>query len=193
MKKFASIFAVLAAAPAIAEETRQLDAHEHGVGELTIAADGNVVEIELHAPGFDIVGFEYEATAAEDLAAIEAAIETLEAPQALFGFPAAAECTLTSAHAELEGENSHDEHDHDEHKEEEHADHDHAEGESHTEFHAEYAFSCANPSAISEITFGYFDAFPNALELEVQVATAKGAAGFEVERDAGTLDLGDLF
>ena len=47
------------AVPVLAEETRQLDAHEHGVGALNIAFDQGRVAIEFHAPGADIVGFEY--------------------------------------------------------------------------------------------------------------------------------------
>ena len=53
--------AVAATTPVFAEETRQLDAHEHGVGQLDIAFDGNQISMELHAPGADIVSFEYAA------------------------------------------------------------------------------------------------------------------------------------
>ena len=203
--KFAPLFALtsLIAAPALAEDTRQLDAHEHGVGELNIAFDGSQIAMELHAPGADIVGFEYEATSGEDLAAIEAAIAKLKQPLALFGLPDAAGCTVTSAMAKLEGEEDHEDHDEDEHDDhEEHDDHDdhsdhddhddHDEKDGHTEFHVEYLLTCADTSAVDTITFAYFEAFPNALEVEVQVLSDTGATSFEVERDAPTLDLGNL-
>jgi hypothetical protein len=48
-------------------------------------------------------------------------------------------------------------------------------------------------SAISEITFSYFEIFPNALELEIQVVTDKGATAFEVEREVAKLDLRGVF
>ena len=206
MKQILSLILVICAAPAVAQQTRQLDAHEHGVGELQIAFDGNQIAMELHAPGADIVGFEYEAESAEDLAAIDAAIALLSRPQEIFVLPAAAGCAVTSASAELEGED-HDEHgeeDHDDHDEDEHDDHadeghdedghdDHDEDEeSHTEFHAEYLLTCSNPDAITGIEFAYFDQFEGARELEVQIVTSSGAMAFEIERDAPSLDLSGI-
>ena len=203
MKQILSLILVICAAPAVAQQTRQLDAHEHGVGELQITFDGNQIAMELHAPGADIVGFEYEAESAEDLAAIDAAIALLSRPQEIFVLPAAAGCAVTSASAELEGED-HDEHgeeDHDDHDEDEHDDHadeghdedghdDHDEDEeSHTEFHAEYLLTCSNPDAITGIEFAYFDRFEGARELEVQIVTSSGAMAFEIECDAPSLDL----
>ena len=102
MKNALSLFALIAAFPAVAEETRQLDAHEHGVGTLNIAIDGAEVAMEFHAPGADIVGFEYEASSAVDLAAIETALAALNAPLELFAMSPAAGCVVNNARAELE-------------------------------------------------------------------------------------------
>ena len=202
---------ILTASTAIAEETRQLDAHEHGVGTLDIAFDGDRIAMEFHAPGADIVGFEYAATSAEDRAKVDAAVAMLARPLDLFALPAAAGCSVVQASASLESEEAHDDHgddehgheDHAEHKEEGHdhaehaaeghSDHSHAAEASHTEFHAEYMLTCADPAQATLITFAYFDAFPNALEVEVQVISDRGATAFEVERDAPTLDLRDMF
>jgi|TARA_B100000768_G_scaffold6918_1_gene7784 hypothetical protein len=185
----------LSATPSLAEETTQLDAHEHGVGQLNIAFDENKVAMELHAPGADIVGFEYGAKSDVDLAAIDAALQTLSDPLGLFLLPEAASCIVITAHAKLESEDSdHDDHDeegHDDHDEEGHDDHDEAPG--HTEFHAEYLLECANLTEMSAITFSYFEIFPNALELEVQVISDKGATAFEIERDVAKLDLRGIF
>ncbi len=210
---------LLAAGAASAEETRQLDAHEHGVGQLNIAFDGDQIAMELHAPGADIVGFEYEAKTAEDRAKVDAAVATLARPLDLFALPAAAGCSVVQASASLESEEDHDDHghedhadDHDDHNhakhgeeghtDEDHAAHqkdddhdhdDHAKEASHTEFHAEYLLNCADPAQATLVTFAYFDSFPNALELEVQVVSDRGATAFEVVRDAPTLDLRDMF
>ena len=185
----------LSATPSLAEETTQLDAHEHGVGQLNIAFDENKIAMELHAPGADIVGFEYGAKSDADLAAIDAALQTLSDPLGLFLIPEAASCIVITAHAKLESEDSdHDDHDeegHDDHDEEGHDDHDEAPG--HTEFHAEYLLECANLTEISAITFSYFEIFPSALELEVQVISDKGATAFEIERDVAKLDLRGIF
>ena len=182
----------LSATPSLAEETTQLDAHEHGVGQLNIAFDENKVAMELHAPGADIVGFEYGAKSDVDLAAIDAALQTLSDPLSLFLLPEAASCIVITAHAKLESEDSdHDDHDEEGHDEEGHDDHDEAPG--HTEFHAEYLLECANLTEMSAITFSYFEIFPNALELEVQVISDKGATAFEIERDVAKLDLRGIF
>ena len=208
MKQALSLFALVAALPAFAEDTRQLDAHEHGVGTLNIAIEGTTVAMAFEAPGADIVGFEYAAKSDADLAAIDAAIAALSTPLDLFVMPDAAACTVIAAQADLESEGDHDEdghdedghdedgHDedgHDDHAEEDHDDHgheDHTEEAGHTEFHADYTLNCANPDAINAITFTYFEAFPNAKEVEVQIITATGAQAYDVPRDAPLLDLG---
>ena len=190
----------ITATPVLAEETRQLDAHEHGVGQLDIAIDGQQVAMELYAPGADIVGFEYAAESDADLAAVDSAATTLTGPLDLFVLPEAAGCSVVTAAAGLESEEDHDDHG-DEHDEQGHDDHDddhdeghddHASETGHTEFHAEYLLTCANPSAITEINFAYFDTFPNALEVEVQIISDAGATSFEVERDAPVLNLSGM-
>jgi len=202
--KLLSLFALsaLAVIPANAQETRQLDAHEHGVGQLDIAFEGQTITMELHAPGADIVGFEYAAESAKDSAAVDAAIAMLARPLDLFVLPEGADCHVVQANAELESEEAHEDHgdehegeeaDHEGHDDHDNEDHeDHMDETGHTEFHAEYLLTCANPAAVTGITFAYFDTFPNALEVEVQAISDKGATLFEVERDAPVLDLRGL-
>ena len=235
--------------PAFAADKRELGSHEHGVGILNIAFEGNQVAIELEAPGADIVGFEHEAKSAEDKAKIDDAIAVLGKPLSLFVLPGAAGCTVAEAKAALlteDDEHGHDDHaeakddhghghddhaeakddhghghddhaeakddhghghddhaeakddhghDHDDHAEakDDHGhghDHDdHADEASHSEFRAQYALTCTDPAAIETIDFAYFEQFPNALELEVQLISDKGTQGFEVERDAPSLSL----
>ena len=190
-------------------QTRELDAHQHGHGALNIAFEGASVAMELEVPGADIVGFEHPAESDADRALIDAAIAQLAKPLELFAMPAAAGCTVTAANVALLGEDDHDEHgdDHkdehaDDHKDEHDDDHkdDHADDhkdehadeegeEGHNEFHAEYALTCADPSAIDAIESVYFERFPNAAELDIQLISDKGAKGFEVERDEPRLDL----
>ena len=108
----------------------------------------------------------------------------------------AANCSLVDAQAALEGEDGHDDHDEEDHNElaeegsDDRGDDDHADEAGHTEFHAEYTLTCDKPDALTEIKFTYFDAFPNAKEVEVQIITTSDAQAFEVRRDAPVLDLG---
>lgn len=227
------VFSTVIVSPVFAEDARQLGSHEHGVGQLDIAIDGSQVAMELHAPGADIVGFEYAVESDEDVTAVDSALMVLASPLELFVVPDAARCSVLEARAELESEDEHDDnegeghdehesedhdnHGHDEHEGEEHDDHghdehegedhdygdeDHAhdehegeeygEGAGHTEFHAEYLLECGDITALTEMSFAYFDAFTSALEVEVQVLSEAGATAFEVERDAPMLDLSDV-
>ena len=210
----ALLFAAALSLPAAAEEKRGLDAHEHGVGKLNIAIEGNTIAMELEAPGADIVGFEHPATTAEDRSKVDGAIAMLAKPQELFVLPAEAACLVSDAHVSLvteeehgddhgEEKRAHEDHkvedaeekhaheDHkDEHAEEKHAGHDDHEDEAgHTEFHAGYMLNCEKPEAVARIEFPYFTVFGNARELEVQMISDRGTEGHEVERDNPVLDL----
>lgn len=135
MKRTFPLIIALAATPAVAQETRQMEAHEHGSGSLNIAAEGNALAMEFRAPGADIVGFEYAPESEADQAKVAAAVEALEAPLDLFVLPEAAGCSVTETHAalELEGEDAHEDHgDHEDHDDHGHDDHDH---EAHEEEH----------------------------------------------------------
>ncbi|MEL7099242.1 MAG: DUF2796 domain-containing protein [Pseudomonadota bacterium] len=193
-----ALFALcLAAAPALAEETTSLGAHEHGVGALNVAFDGARIAMELHAPGADIVGFEHPAKSAEDKAAVTAAKDVLTAPLTLFAFSEAAGCTVDAVEValEFEGADGHaDGHGHDHGHAHDHGHgHDHEAEGGHSEFHAEYALTCANPGAIAALmTEGYFTAFPAARELEVQIAGPGGSAGFELSAEVPAAVIGGL-
>ncbi len=175
----------VAALPAAAQDHRELGAHVHGESHLNIAIEGARVVLELHAPGVDIVGFEHEAETDADKAAVAAALDVLRAPLALFAPTAAAGCAIESATAELVEE------------EHEAAAAAPAGGapeaeEHHAEFAASYALVCADPGALRDLAFPYFDAFPNAEIVEVQVIGPRGTSGADVERSRPAFDLGGV-
>ena len=167
------------------EPQRQLGAHAHGQGKLSIALEKRTLEMELEVPGSDIVGFEHEAKTAEQKAAIAKARATLSKPMALFKLADAAQCKQTSAKVKLEAGGDHD--------------HDHApapkgaakpaEAAQHSEFHAEYTFSCARPELLLVIDADYFKLFPAAQGLEVSLIGPKGQAKQSVTRDAPRIEL----
>jgi hypothetical protein len=195
---FAGALLAAGASLAFASETkRDLAAHEHGVGKLNIAFEKGRIAMELEVPGSDIVGFEHPAETAADRKKIDAAIAILAKPLDIFSLPADAKCQVREANVELHGgdRKGHDEHKHEEAGHDEHHDDDehHAGKEQgHTEFHAEFVLSCANPSAVRLIEFPYFSTFPNARELEVQMISDKGSTAFEVKRDKPRLDLSGM-
>lgn len=131
MLRITTALALVIAAPALAEERRELSAHVHGHSTLNIAIEAGQVAMELEAPGADIVGFEHAAESDEDKAAIEDALAVLREPLTLFVPPAEAGCTVASADVKLLVEGGdHDEHEHGEHG---HGDEEHAEAKAHGE------------------------------------------------------------
>jgi Protein of unknown function (DUF2796) len=203
MKASSAIFAAacaLGAWQAAAEERRQLGAHEHGHSVLNIAIEGDRIEMELMAPGMDVVGFEHAAETDEHKAAVAEAEAILSDPLALFVLPDDAGCAIETAAVELEAEDEHEGEHGEEHAEEEHAaEGEHAEGQaehegeaSHTEFHAEYAITCDSPDDLGTIEFAFFERFSGAKEIEVTVITESGQTRYEVERDAPRIDLKGL-
>jgi len=197
------IFFNFSIAKVYAEETRQVDKHEHGVGELNIATEGDVIEFEFMIPGADIVGFEYVAKSDADIASIKKALQTFENYENIFTLPKNSRCKLTEKQVALkededdhdghEGHDDHDDHEgHDDHDDHEgHDDHDHDEHaeENHNEFYAKYSFECGDIKAINNVEFPYFSTFPNSGELEVQFISSIGSVSFEVEAEEPSINI----
>lgn len=174
-----------------AEETRQVDKHEHGVGELNIAVEGNAMNLEFMIPGADIVGFEYEAKSDSDIALVNTALSKFQDFENIFTLSSSGNCNLVDAEIDInQGDEHEDEHDHeDEHEHEDEHDHDEHEEEAHNEFVAHYSFTCGNVKEIDRIDFPYFTTFPNSGELEIQFVSEVGSTSFEVEGDKPFIDL----
>ena len=184
---------------AAAEETRQVDKHEHGVGELNIAIEGSSINLEFMIPGADIVGFEYKAKSDEDISLVNTALTKFDDFSNIFTIPNAANCNLVEAEIAInQGDDHDDEHDHEEHEKhdeheehDEHDEHEHEEHgeETHNEFVAHYSFTCGNVKEIDRINFTYFTTFPNSGELEIQFVSEMGSTSFEVEGDEPFINL----
>ena len=153
------------ALPALAEETRELDSHEHGHVTLQIAVEGSDLLVSLEAPGESIVGFEHVAETDEQKAAVDAARQTLTDADALFTLPDEAGCSSRSAEVEL-----------------------HQEAE-HNAFEATYAFTCSDMNALTSLSVSLFTLYPSIEEIDVDYATPAGQGSQELEADAPTLDL----
>ena len=167
-------------------DTRQLGAHEHGHGRLDIAVEGGTVQLELVAPGDDLVGFEHAPSTPEQTAAIDKAKAILADPIALLGIPAAAGCTLAKAQIETRPEG------------EEPAEETTtgaaapAETGEHSEFHASYTLECASPKALTGLKPSYFRAFAGAKELDVSLIAGGGQNKYEATAEAPDVDFGGL-
>jgi hypothetical protein len=149
---------------------REHGAHQHGHGSLNMAIDGNRVDIELIAPGADIVGFERKPESPAEKTAVEAAQKTLSEIGNVIVFPAAAGCKTAKVDVEIHAEKD----------------------EPHTEFHVSYQLTCTSPQNITDVTLSYFQNHPRAEELEVNVIGPKGSQVFEIDRKQPKLDLGGV-
>ena len=186
-------FALLPLAVAHAHEEHDhehgsLGAHEHGVGRLNAVLDGQALELELDSPAMNLVGFEHVATTAADKAKVAAVRKQLENPQALFNLPKGAACVVSSQelNSPLFGDKPEADHDDDD-------DHDHdAKGgehhHDHSEIHAHYQFTCATPTALSNLDLTQvFKTFPATQKIQVQLIGPSGQQGVDATPTAATL------
>ncbi|MBX8610128.1 DUF2796 domain-containing protein [Pseudomonas capsici] len=158
-------------------EHGSLGAHEHGVGRLDVVLSGKNLELEFESPAMNIVGFEHEATSAEDKAKLAKAREQLLKPNALFSISDAANCSATSVKLEspLFGD-----------KDDDHDDDDHAkDGDEHHHEHSEikghYKFVCDAPAILKKLDLSQiFLTFPDTKKLQVQLISPSGQSGAEV-------------
>jgi len=118
------------------QEHVQHEAHVHGEATLHLVLQGNDLEMELHSPAMNILGFEHKAASTEDKQKIRDAIATLENAGELFSF-SGTQCRLTEADAELE--------------QEEHEHHDENHDSGHSEFDVEYDFRCDDGTSLAAI------------------------------------------
>ncbi|MGB1290359.1 MAG: DUF2796 domain-containing protein, partial [Porticoccaceae bacterium] len=136
----------------------------HGLSELTIAMDAQLLEIQLISPAMNLVGFEHKASSKKDIAVVQQAESILRRHDSLF-LIAGGGCrhieTSIDSDDLLEIDNHHDDHAKDSHKDEHHHDHkEHEQGESHSEIVASYSYSCKDSSKLSAITVSLFEQFP---------------------------------
>ena len=68
------------------EGTISQEAHVHGLSELSIAMEGEKLEIQFTSPAMNLLGFEHKASTQKDLVAIENTASVLRQHKTLFLF-----------------------------------------------------------------------------------------------------------
>ena len=137
-------------------EDGSLDAHVHGLSELTIGLQGTEIEIEFESPAMNIVGFEYRAQSAKDKKAVQNAAKRLKQHDKVFTFLNST-CRLVESSvnvsavlSESAGADAHEE----------------SEMDTHSDITANYHFSCENSSKLSEVQVHLFKIFPGIEEIQ---------------------------
>lgn len=183
-----------------AETERQLHAHEHGHGELHIVATGSQLQIELHSPLDNLLGFEHKPMNEAEEEAVHEMEHTLEEVSNVLTFDRKARCKLVEQDIDLpegfghehedhdhdahEHEDHHDEHadheehDHDHHDEHAHEGHDHE--DTHSEISATWTFECQQQP--KTITVKLFESFTGFNEVDAEAITSMGAVAVELSK-----------
>lgn len=86
-----------------AEARRHHDSHVHGQGELSVATDGDQLQINLKAPAADLLGFEHAPRNKEEMGAVAALKTQLKDMDALFALGGEARCALNDVTFHLDG------------------------------------------------------------------------------------------
>ena len=159
-----------------------LHAHEHGVARLDVALEGKQLELEMHSPAINLLGFEHAPGTPTEKARVEAVRNLLEQPFALFGLPALAKCTakhqaINSPLFDLEDVVA---------PAAAHADH-HLTGDTaepeHAEIEAHYRLECAQPEDMYGLDLSVlFRQFPDTHSIQVQLIGPHGQQGHELTR-----------
>ena len=158
-----------------------LEAHMHGLSELTIAMENQTLEIQLISPAINLIGFEHKARTKEEIAAVSDVLDQLRDHKTLFAF-SGANCSHVETSIDvaslIDTDNHKNSTKHDEHDDEHDDDHEeHAENNSHSNIIANYQLFCENKPSLASITVDLFDAFPATHKIQVMwvVQTRQGA------------------
>lgn len=198
--RLATLLLVLVAASTHAQVGREQAAHVHGTTAITLAVVDGTFELELVAPGMDLVGFEHAPRDAQQTQAVAAATATLERSGDWLAFEPGGSCIVTQANARSHGFGhdatvagappdrtaAHDGHadvgdgtDHD--GGHDHDDHGHGDAGGHGEFQLQLTGTCsASPQAL-RIDLGA--RFPGIGQIRVDLVT--DSAQDRVELGAG--------
>jgi hypothetical protein len=143
--------------------------HVHGAAQLDIAVETGRITLSLESPLDGLLGFEYAPRTDGEKRRAAGAVATLRAADALFRFPAAADCKLASVElvsAPLRlGKPEPGTPD-----------------DGHGDLDGSFVFNCADTSKATEVSVGLFDAFIRMQKLKVQVVTGKGQWKRELKR-----------
>jgi hypothetical protein len=165
--------------------SNHLDAHVHGVSEMTIAFESKTVEIEMISPAMNLVGFEHLAESPEEIAIVEQTLRILQTPDELFSFTGG-RCVLVSQTIDSDGMIETNEHEHVHKHEDSHAHeskHEHEKSE-HNDVIASYRYRCEESHSLSSITVNLFDFFNGLHEINTMwiTETQQGAITLNVKQ-----------
>jgi hypothetical protein len=148
-----------------------LDAHVHGLSELTMTIEKQTLEIEVTSPAINIVGFEHRAKTKKSIALVQKAKIQLSRHKDLFSFSGGA-CILIDKSVDISSITKADNVETDLH---EHG-HEHKNDTkkfSHREVIGHYRYYCKKASTLTAITVKIFDQFVGINQIKARWLTEK--------------------
>ncbi len=139
-----------------------LDAHVHGISELAIAMEANLLEIELSSPAMNLTGFEHKAVTPKDVAAAENVASILGQPDNLFSI-SGGRCTLVKTFVDISDvaeDNNEKNKIRPGNQPRQHLHGNTHQPNSHSEINATFHYNCDDISGLSSIAVALFDKFP---------------------------------
>jgi hypothetical protein len=136
-------------------------AHLHGSAELTLALEGNALEISIQSPAASIVGFEHNATSKKHIKAVEQARVKLESSDLFLFF--GSDCRLKQAKVDMSSVI--------EQVSQYHHDHGDKDRDSHSEINASYSYECSTGENLEALSVDLISLFPAIETLEVMWLT----------------------
>lgn len=169
----------------LAKGAVSLNAHVHGVSELTIALEKQQLEIELRSPAINLFGFEHSAITTSDKTVVNKAKLLLEKQHELFSF-SGGDCVLVNKFTDVSSvihsqqiktlqdinvHNHNDKHgDHDDHDDHQNK-HTMNDNVKHHEVVAKYNFRCKTPLTLSTVKVKLFEFFSGIEQIKVMWLT----------------------
>ncbi|WP_299981596.1 DUF2796 domain-containing protein [uncultured Pseudoteredinibacter sp.] len=135
---------------------KTISAHKHGEAEMSIAMEGEDVEIDLQSSAADIVGFEHKAHKEDEKLQLAQAKLTLQAARSIFQFEGG-DCKLLEQSSDFSAV---------EDKISNIADHIHTthinipEAKQHSDISAHYHFKCTNIGSLKSLSININEIFP---------------------------------
>ncbi len=168
-----------------AEEAVQLSAHVHGLTELQIALEKDAMEIALHSPAFNLIGYEHQPQNERQREQLSNTLSLLKQPDKFLFLTPEAGCrpvhvqveTTLGEEADAQGGGHAHTGEGDSHEEDSaHAQHEHEhehEGEAHehADFQAVYHYRCEYPHKLTALDADLFSHFPLIEEVDALIVT----------------------
>ena len=165
-----SLFLVGGAEKSWATEVASQYAHVHGRAELSVVLEDNSLHIDLVSPAVNIVGFESHSQTAEQLAAVERAVSTLESVPKLFVFEGT-DCSVQKIDVDVSvvAPKNKTTHIHGLREDE----HIYGDGNEHGEIAVRYRFLCREGANLDAISFDFLELFGGIESLRVMWITGR--------------------